>query len=131
MDFGPEAQFNEDEITLAWYDYLFKNVTNDFASPKPVRIFIMGANQWRDEDDWPLARAQNTRYFLHSGGRSEFSTAAMGAWPQRPPTPKIPTSTSTILQTLHLRLAVPYAVTRNTLRPGLATSVHWRRARTF
>jgi putative CocE/NonD family hydrolase len=70
VDFGPEAQFNEDEITLAWYDYLFKNVTNDFASPKPVRIFVMGANQWRDEDDWPLARAQNARYFLHSGGKA-------------------------------------------------------------
>jgi hypothetical protein len=70
LDFGPEAQFNEDEITLAWYDYLFKNVTNDFASPKPVRIFVMGANQWREEDDWPLARARNTRYFLHSGGKA-------------------------------------------------------------
>ena len=70
VDFGPEAQFNEDEITLAWYDYLFKNITNDFAGPKPVRIFVMGANQWRDEDDWPLARAQNARYFLHSGGKA-------------------------------------------------------------
>ena len=27
----------------------------------------MGANQWREEDDWPLARAQSTKYFLHSG----------------------------------------------------------------
>ncbi len=23
----------------------------------PVRIFVMGADRWRDEDDWPLARA--------------------------------------------------------------------------
>ena len=30
----------------------------------------MGANQWRDEDDWPLARAQNTKYFLHSTGKA-------------------------------------------------------------
>jgi putative CocE/NonD family hydrolase len=70
LDFGSAAEFNEDEITLAWYDYLFKNVTNDFASPKPVRIFVMGANQWREEDDWPLARAHNARYFLHSGGKA-------------------------------------------------------------
>ena len=70
LDFGSAAEFNEDEITLAWYDYLFKNVTNDFASPRPVRIFVMGANQWRDEDDWPLARAHNARYFLHSGGKA-------------------------------------------------------------
>ncbi len=70
LDFGSAAEFNEDEITLAWYDYLFKNVANDFARPRPVRIFVMGANQWRDEDDWPLARAHNARYFLHSGGKA-------------------------------------------------------------
>jgi putative CocE/NonD family hydrolase len=30
----------------------------------------MGENTWREEDDWPLARAKNTRYFLHSGGHA-------------------------------------------------------------
>jgi len=30
----------------------------------------MGTNQWRDEDDWPLARAHNTKYFLHSSGKA-------------------------------------------------------------
>jgi len=70
VDFGANAEFDEDEITLAWYDYLFKNVANEFANPNPVRIFIMGSNQWRDEMEWPLARAQNTTYFLHSGGKA-------------------------------------------------------------
>ncbi len=28
----------------------------------------MGLNQWREEDDWPLARAKATKYFLHSNG---------------------------------------------------------------
>ena len=66
VDFGPAAaEFDENEITLKWYDYLFKGVQNEFAG-KPVKIFVMGANQWRDEDDWPLARAQSTKYFLHS-----------------------------------------------------------------
>jgi hypothetical protein len=30
----------------------------------------MGKNIWRDEDDWPLARAQSTPYYLHSFGRA-------------------------------------------------------------
>jgi putative CocE/NonD family hydrolase len=34
----------------------------------PVRIFVMGANRWRDEPDWPLARAVQERWFLHSDG---------------------------------------------------------------
>lgn len=70
VDFGPSAEFNEDEITLAWYDHLFKNVSNEFSNPKPVRIFVMGLNQWRQEEEWPLARARNTRYFIHSSGKA-------------------------------------------------------------
>jgi putative CocE/NonD family hydrolase len=66
IDFGPTAAtYKEDEVTLAWYDYLFKGVRNEFAG-KPVRIFVMGANQWRDEDSWPLKRAEPTKYFLHA-----------------------------------------------------------------
>ena len=29
-----------------------------------------GTNHWRDEEAWPLARAKNTKYFLHSGGKA-------------------------------------------------------------
>jgi hypothetical protein len=66
VDFGPAAaEFDEDEVTLKWYDYLFKGVQNEFAG-KPVKIFVMGVNHWREEDDWPLARAQSTKYFLHA-----------------------------------------------------------------
>ena len=70
VDFGPDAEFNEDEVILNWYDHLFKNATNEFAAAKPVRIFVMGANQWCDEDDWPLPRARETKYFLHSAGKA-------------------------------------------------------------
>ena len=66
IDFGPAAaEFNENEITLKWYQYLFQGAQNEFAG-KPVKIFVMGANHWREEDDWPLARAQSTKFFLHS-----------------------------------------------------------------
>jgi uncharacterized protein len=69
VDFGADAEFHEDEVTLEWYEYLFKGAQNQF-SRKPVKIFVMGANQWREEDDWPLARAKDTKYFLHSGGKA-------------------------------------------------------------
>jgi putative CocE/NonD family hydrolase len=69
VDFGQASIFHEDETTLAWYDFLFKGAQNEFAG-KPVKIFVMGANQWRDEDDWPLARAKATKYFLHSSGKA-------------------------------------------------------------
>jgi putative CocE/NonD family hydrolase len=30
----------------------------------------MGANAWRDEREWPLARTEWTRFYLHSGGKA-------------------------------------------------------------
>ncbi len=69
VDFGPAAaQYDEGELTLSWYEYLFKGIQNNFAREKPVKIFVMGRNEWREEDDWPLARAHSTKYFLHSEG---------------------------------------------------------------
>jgi hypothetical protein len=70
IDFGPAAEaFDENNVTLDWYDYLFLGKQNEF-SDKPVKIFVMGKNIWRDEDSWPLARAQSTPYYLHSVGRA-------------------------------------------------------------
>jgi uncharacterized protein len=84
VDFGPTAEFNEDDTTLNWYDFLFKGIKNDFAKATPVKIFVMGTNTWRDEDAWPLARAVTTRYFLHSSGRAN-SSSGNGMLSQTPP----------------------------------------------
>jgi len=74
VDFGAEAEkFDENEITLHWYNFLFKGVQNEFSTGKRVKIFVMGINQWREEDAWPLARARSTKYFLHSQGTANSS----------------------------------------------------------
>ena len=70
VDFGPAAQEAADPYELDYYDYLFKGAHNEFRSAKPVKIFVMGRNEWREEDDWPPPRAKETRYFLHSGGKA-------------------------------------------------------------
>jgi putative CocE/NonD family hydrolase len=70
VDFGPGAEFDEGAVTLSWYDYLLQGKRNEFASGKPVKLFVMGANKWREEDTWPLQRAIPTRYFLLSAGKA-------------------------------------------------------------
>jgi putative CocE/NonD family hydrolase len=44
-----------------------------------VRLFVMGDNVWRDEDDWPLARTQWTRWYLHPGGSLSPAAPQPGA----------------------------------------------------
>jgi len=86
LDFGEKAEFDEDATILDWYDAILKGVGNTFSGGKPVRIFVMGRNEWRDEDDWPLARAKSTRYFLHSGGGANSSSGDGTMTPQAPAT---------------------------------------------
>ena len=71
--FGVAADANAlglDDIHLRWYDHWLNGVDNGILSEPPVKIFVMGDDVWRDEEDWPLARAQDTRFFLHSGGKA-------------------------------------------------------------
>ncbi|TAM82235.1 MAG: CocE/NonD family hydrolase [Acidobacteria bacterium] len=74
VDFGPQADFDLDEIELRWYDHLLKGVNNGVENEKPVRIFVLGENTWRDESSWPLERAKNTNYYLHSDGKATLLT---------------------------------------------------------
>ena len=70
LDFGEAAaEFSETTVTLLWYDYLLKGVQNEYAGP-PVKLFVMGTNEWRTEEAWPLPRARSTKYFLHSQGKA-------------------------------------------------------------
>jgi putative CocE/NonD family hydrolase len=57
-------------VILDWYDFTLKGIKNEYATDKPVKLFVMGANEYRQEDDWPPPQAQSTKYFLHSGGKA-------------------------------------------------------------
>jgi uncharacterized protein len=72
--FGKDAVLDDDAVALAWFDYALKGKANEYASGAPVRIFVMGENRWRDEQEFPLARTRYTKYYLHSA--KSPSTAA-------------------------------------------------------
>ncbi|ASN07266.1 CocE/NonD family hydrolase [Virgibacillus necropolis] len=55
-------------LHLRWFDYWLKGKDTHIGEEAPVKIFIMGINQWRDEQDWPLARTNYVPYYLHSEG---------------------------------------------------------------
>ncbi len=59
-----------DGIQLRWFDHFLKGADNGLADDAPVRLFVMGINQWREEREWPLARTDWRKYYLHSRGRA-------------------------------------------------------------
>jgi putative CocE/NonD family hydrolase len=70
VDFGPSAKIDLQAHIARWFDHWLKGVDTGLMSEPPVRIFVMGANRWRDEHEWPPARSRPTKYFLHSQGRA-------------------------------------------------------------
>jgi len=68
VDFGPAADFDIPALQALWFDHWIKGKGPGANPDAPVRIFVMGANTWRDEQDWPLQRAQPREFHLTSGG---------------------------------------------------------------
>jgi putative CocE/NonD family hydrolase len=70
VDFGPSVLLdavNLGGMHLKWFDHCLRGEPDSSA---PVRIFVMGTNVWRNENEWPLARAVPTPYYLASQGRA-------------------------------------------------------------
>lgn len=72
-DFGTRstgAVIDMDGVQLRWFDRQLRGIEKDRERESPVRLFVMGSNQWRDEQEWPLARTEWQEWFLHSRGRA-------------------------------------------------------------
>ena len=72
--FGPTAAIDYDELILRWMDHYVRGIDNGVEKERRVRLFVMGKNQWRDEDVWPLARAVTRTLYL----RTESNAARLG-----------------------------------------------------
>lgn len=55
---------------LRFFDRWVRNRTEALDGDAPVRIFVMGIDQWRDEQGWPLPDTTYVDYFLDSDGRA-------------------------------------------------------------
>jgi hypothetical protein len=71
---------------LAFFDRYVKE--QDVEIPA-IRYFVMGRNEWRDADTWPLPRTTWTRYFLSGKGNANSAagdgTLTTGAPGSQPP----------------------------------------------
>ena len=68
IDFGAHSMVDLETEELRWFDYWLKAMDNGIVDEPPLRLFIMGTNEWRDEHEWPLARTTWGKWYLHSDG---------------------------------------------------------------
>ena len=63
----PFRYYNEEY--LRWYDHWFRGVDTGIMDEPPVKIFVMGPDKYRFENEWPLARTKWTKFYLRRSGR--------------------------------------------------------------
>lgn len=70
IDFGPASLIDLRGEELRWFDYWLKGMQNGILDEPRVKVFVMGANRWREADTWPIPGTRYTRYYLHSRGKA-------------------------------------------------------------
>lgn len=81
---GSAAAADVTGMQLRWFDRHLKDREDALADDAPVRIFVMGADEWRDFEDWPPPAARFADWHLHSGGHAN-TAAGDGTLAPAPP----------------------------------------------
>jgi hypothetical protein len=53
--------------SISWFDRYLRDRPQDSGST-PISLYVMGRHQWREEQEWPLARTRYTSLYLQSAG---------------------------------------------------------------
>ncbi|HSB70741.1 MAG TPA: CocE/NonD family hydrolase [Candidatus Methylomirabilis sp.] len=70
IDFGTASLIDLRAEELRWFDYWLKGMQNGIQDEPRVKVFVMGANRWREAETWPIPGTRHTRYYLHSDGKA-------------------------------------------------------------
>ncbi|HEY6393129.1 MAG TPA: CocE/NonD family hydrolase [Bryobacteraceae bacterium] len=88
IDFGDDSSSPIRSYQIEWFDHWLKGTPEDAKRSSgetwhttrgaideaPVHIFVMGANRWRDEREWPLARTHFMPLYLAGKGHANSLT---------------------------------------------------------
>ncbi len=147
VDFGPDSRWGPKRYfdeQLRYFDAYLKDESP--LDDPPVRIFVMGGGtgrktgegkldhggRWRDEQEWPLARAQEKTYWLAGGALTESETVAEPRTFTYDPADPVPTIGGNYcavgefpaqgegMEPMWMRLLNPALLLRNIMTPGPA-----------
>ena len=89
-DMFDKIDYHEREL-LPFYDHYLKGIDNGFMDGAPVRLFVRGEDAWREEAEWPLARAETVSFYLRKGPSDSVASLNDGGMATEPPGAEEPT----------------------------------------
>jgi predicted acyl esterase len=54
--------------SLRWFDHWLKGIETGILEEPRVQLFIVGANEWKSAEEWPLPETKWTPFYLHPNG---------------------------------------------------------------
>ncbi|HLJ46956.1 MAG TPA: CocE/NonD family hydrolase [Bryobacteraceae bacterium] len=82
-DFGENAIIDLQQDYLRWFDYWLRGLDNGVAVEPLVSVFVMGANEWRQGQSYPLENTRFEKLYLAECGTLSFEAPADGLPPDR------------------------------------------------
>jgi predicted acyl esterase len=71
VEFGENAAAGIEwamDLTAQWFDHVLSGEQNELSQSKPVRYFVMGDNQWIEDDIWPPSNVEYLKWYVGEGG---------------------------------------------------------------
>ena len=61
-----DPRFKFWETYLRWFDFWLKGIENGITKMPRFQYYLLGKNEWRSADNFPLPNTTFTKYYLHS-----------------------------------------------------------------
>tara|TARA_A100001037_G_scaffold141232_1_gene128082 strand:- start:977 stop:2692 length:1716 start_codon:yes stop_codon:yes gene_type:complete len=74
IDFGEKVKIDIFKEMLNWFDFWLKGKNSDFKNEDPVKMFLMGKNEWQSYSDWPIPDTKYKNFYIHSKGNANSSS---------------------------------------------------------
>jgi putative CocE/NonD family hydrolase len=68
VDFTKDAFVDQFQTELRFFDRYLKGIQNGLDKESPVKLFYMGVNKWRGEQDWPIPGTKFQELYISSNG---------------------------------------------------------------
>jgi putative CocE/NonD family hydrolase len=79
-----DPRFGHLDIYLDWFDHWLRGVDNGITEMPKIQYYLLGKNEWRAADEWPLPETEFAKFYLHSDGDAN-SHFGSGELSRRPP----------------------------------------------
>ena len=76
VDLSPAVTVIRDH-ELAFYDRYLRDEGNDWEERPPLELYVLGADEWRGEREWPLPGTEPTPWYLRRDGGLDLDPPAL------------------------------------------------------